>query len=121
MNNKTLIPVGVVVFAISLAILMRDSLSGETRLIAAGMAVGLIVGVPIGMLSMALAERARRAGRVAPPQSALSLSEQQTDRLARAIEPRQAAPESFGLAARPDRTFEAIGGADLPTEPGDDD
>jgi hypothetical protein len=120
MSKNFLIPLGVVAFAVTLAIMMRDSISGEARLVAAGIAVGLIIGVPVGMWSMALARRAGRADPLAPPSSgALSLSPEQTDMLLRAVEHQQASPHSFGLASRQERTFHAVGGADLLDGAGD--
>jgi len=121
MNKNFLIPLGIVVFAISLALMLRDSLSGEAALIAVGIAIGLVIGVPVGMFSMRLAGRAGRA--IQPPvsqQSAgLILSPEQTELLMKAIERQQASPAGFGLAAREPRSFTSVGGAgvaDLPDE-----
>ncbi len=114
MNKNFLIPLGVVAFAITLAMVVRDSLSGEAQLVAFGIAIGLIAGVPVGMASMALARRADRASQApAPPSTGLSLSPDQTALLLRAIERQQASPSSFGLTAREGRTFTAVGGADV--------
>jgi hypothetical protein len=86
MNKNFLIPLGIVVFAISLALMLRDSLSGEAALIAAGIAIGLVIGVPAGMLSMSLAGRIGRAAQ--PPMSqqsgGLTLSPEQTELLMKA-------------------------------------
>lgn len=120
MNKNFLIPLGVVAFAVTLAVVMRDSLSGEAQLVAFGIAIGLIVGVPVGMLSMALARRADRAGHAqASSSTALSLSPDQTELLLRAIERQQASPASFGLTSREGRTFTAVGGADVSGLSGD--
>jgi hypothetical protein len=113
MSKNLLIPLGVVAFAITLAVILRDSLSSEARLVAVGIAVGLIIGVPVGMWSTSLARRASRSDPT-PSAGALSLSPEQTDRLLRAIEHPQPSPQGFGLASRQERTFHAVGGADLP-------
>lgn len=117
MNRNFLIPLGIVVFAITLAIVLRDSLSSDSALIATGIAIGLIVGVPVGMFSMTL------AGRFSPPPASppagLSLSPEQTELLLKAIERQQASPSGFGLAAREPRTFNSVGGADVTDLSGD--
>jgi hypothetical protein len=123
MNKNLLIPLGIFVFAITLAIVLRDSLSGEAALIAVGIAIGLAIGVPAGMLSMTLAGRWNRS--VPPPvsqSSGLTLSPEQTELLLKAIERQQASPAGFGLAARETRSFTSVGGAnvaDLSGEPQD--
>ncbi len=114
MNKNFLIPLGVVAFAITLAVVLRDSLSGEAQLVAFGIAIGLSVGIPVGMASMALARRADRTSQTpTPPSTALSLSPDQTELLLRAIERQQASPGGFGLTSREGRTFTAVGGADV--------
>jgi hypothetical protein len=120
MTMRSLIPLGVVAFAITLATLLRDSLSAEGRLVAVGVALGLIVGVPVGMLAVTLAARTRVAGASQPPPAAgLALTPEQTDLLVKSLERGQASPPGFGLAAQRNRTFSAVGGADLPDTPGD--
>lgn len=121
MNKNFLIPLGVVAFAVTLAIVMRDSLSGEAQLVAVGIAIGLIVGVPAGMLSMALAGRASRSDQPASPSPSISLSPEQTEMLLKAIERQQASPAGFGLTSRQERTFSAVGGAEVPGLSGDAD
>lgn len=122
MNARYLIPLGVVAFAITLALVLADSLSAEGRVLALGLAVGLIIGVPVGMLSMALAARARSAGRSQPDsQAGPALSPEQTDLLLKSLERGQASPQAFGLAARQRRTFSAVGGADLADARGDEE
>jgi hypothetical protein len=118
MSNRFLISVGVTIFAISLAVLLRDSLTGEARLVAEGIAVGLILGVPVGMLSMGLARRAHRAEYGASAATPV-LSAEQTDLLVRALERQQASGMSFDSPSKGERTFEAVGGADLPGAIGD--
>lgn len=112
MNKNFLIPLGIVVFAISLALMLRDSLSGEAALIAVGIAIGLAIGVPAGMISMSLSGRGSRT--TPPPDqksSGLTLTPDQTELLLKAIERQQASPASFGLAARQPRAFTSVGGA----------
>lgn len=120
MNKNFLIPLGIVVFAITLALILRDSLSGEAALIAVGIAIGLIIGVPVGMLSMNLA---LRGNRLTPPpisqSDGLTLNPEQTELLLKAIERQQASPAGFGLAARQPRSFTSVGGAGVADVSGD--
>jgi hypothetical protein len=121
MNTRSLIPLGVVAFAITLAIILRDSLSAEGRLLALGIALGLLVGVPVGMLSIRVATWAYSAGHPPPrPQADLALSPEQTDPVVRSPERGQVSLQASGPAARQSRTFTAVGGADLPASREDD-
>jgi len=120
MNKNFLVPLGIVVFAISLALMLRDSLTGEAALIAAGIAIGLAIGVPAGMISMSLAARGSRS--IPPPISdpgSLTLTPDQTELLLKAIERQQASPAGFGLAARQPRSFTSVGGAPVADMPAD--
>lgn len=120
MNTRFLIPLGVIAFAVTLAIVLRDSVSGEARLLVTGIALGLIIGVPVGMISMLLAGRARRSEiPPASPLGGISLSPEQTELLFKAIERQQALPQDFGLTPRQSRTFSAVGGAALPDSTSD--
>ena len=120
MNKSFLIPLGIVVFALSLAIALRDSLSGDAALIAVGVAIGLAVGVPAGMLAMGAANR--RSQPAQPPvvqPGGVTLSPEQTELLLKAIERQQASPASFGVTSREARTFTSVGGASVADLPGD--
>src|SRR5689334_7499087 len=115
MNRNFFITLGVLAFAVTLAFILRDSLSGEAAQITVGVAIGLILGVPIGMASMGLAVRAGRFVQppAAPPPTGLTLTPEQTELLIKAIERQQASPAGFGLAARQTRNITSVGGADV--------
>lgn len=114
MNKNYLLPLGVLAFAVMLAAVLRDSLSGAAALIAVGIAIGLIVGVPVGMLSMGLAGRAGRLAQTqAPEPRGLVLTPEQTELLLKAIERQQTSPAGFGLTSRETRSFTSVGGADV--------
>jgi hypothetical protein len=123
MNRNFIIPLGVLAFAVTLAFVLRDSLSGEAAQLTAGIAIGLILGVPVGIASMTLAMRAGRFAQppISPPQPGLALTPEQTELLIKAIERQQASPAGFGLAARQTRSITSVGGADVAdvSDPGD--
>jgi hypothetical protein len=54
MSYRTVILVAVLVFAIALAIVVGNRLSGEGVAVALGVAVGVVVGVPVGVLASLL-------------------------------------------------------------------
>lgn len=118
MNKGWLLPLGVLTFAITLAIMLRDSLTGDARLIAIGVILGLIVGVPAGMLSMMVASKMHLrapASRISPDLGAPSPDQAET-----VFSRQEASADQFGLPSHRERRFSAVGGADLPNNPPSD-
>ena len=113
MNRRMIALVGVLAFAITLAIVIGNRLPGESVTIAFGIAVGIVLGIPAGMLAMTIGLRRAHSPETAKGTTTLVMTPQQADRLFRALERPQASPDGFTLPPRQERQFSTVGGADL--------
>lgn len=123
MDRRVMVLVGVSVFAVVLAAVIGSRLSGELLLVAFGLAVGIILGIPMGAMVVLIGRRAgQTAGRtsgIEEGSTAVVLTEQQADRLFRALDrPQQTSADAFTLPPHQGRQFSAVGGAGL-SEPAD--
>jgi hypothetical protein len=117
MNRRVIVLVGVSVFAVTLAIVIGSSLTGGTLLVALGIALGVVLGIPVGVMAVLVGiRREQSTGRglyVEEGSTAVVLTDEQADRLFRALDRPQASTDAFTLPARQGRQFSAVGGADL--------
>lgn len=114
MNRRIIALISISIFAIALAIVIGNRLTGETMVIALGIALGIVIGIPVGALTIMIG--ARMPGRSSGAEegaTTLVLTSQQADQLLRALERPQTSPDSFALPPRSDRSFSAVGGAEL--------
>ncbi len=117
MDRRLIILVGVSVFAVTLAIVIGSRLTGESLLVALGIALGVLLGIPVGAMAVLIGRRGEQAAGRAPGidegSALLALSDQQADRLFRALDRPQASADAFTLPPRQGRQFSAVGGAEL--------
>ena len=120
MNRHIVVLVGVSIFAITLAIVIGSRLTGEVLLMALGIALGVVLGIPVGAMAVMLGRRKERKvsreSAIDEGTTAIILTDQQADRLFRALDRPQASSDAFTLPARQERQFSAVGGADLTDE-----
>ena len=104
---------GVVVVAAILAILLSGLVTGDTALLTFGIAIGILLGAPVGGVVVWLAFReGQKAGSISNP-PVVTLTTEQSETLMRALERQQTSPGGFGLTTRKGREITAVGGADL--------
>lgn len=105
--------IGVIALALGFAALLSSQLTGPAQLIALGMALGLLIGVPTGAAGFWLGFRRgqQAATQMQPP--LITLTPEQAEMLASALARQQTSPAAFGLGARGGRPITAVGGADL--------
>lgn len=118
MNRRLIVLVGVSIFAVALALVIGSRLTGEALLVALGIALGVILGIPVGVMAVLIGRRgekaASRASGIDDGSTAVVLTDQQVERLFRALDrPQQASADAFTLPSRQERQFSAVGGADL--------
>jgi|GEM_PF-2598543 len=138
MNNRVIALVGIMVFAIGMAFVLGSRLVGQAAAIAFGSAVGVIVGVPLGIgTAYILLRRYLAAGRMANsetvnlkwddlPNGTMILTPEQSEALLLLLQQTQAviqAPETPTVPLSPndvltrpprrDRDISVVGGADL--------
>lgn len=109
---RLLVLIGVIAFAVALAAWLSSLLVGDASLVALGMALGIILGVPIGLGSYWLGFR-RGQSAAAEQRPLVTLTPEQSDILLRALERQQTSPAAFGLATRQPRQITPVGGVDL--------
>jgi hypothetical protein len=118
MNWRVIALVGVSIFAVTLAVVIGSRLTGEVLLIALGLAVGIVLGIPVGAMMVLIGRRSQqaagRASGIDEGSTAVVLTDEQADRLFMALDrPQQASADAFALPPRQGRQFSAVGGADL--------
>lgn len=118
MNRHLIILVGVSLFAITLAVVIGGRIEGEVLLIALGIAIGIVLGIPVGAMAVMLGRRGEQSSDhmsgIEEGSTAVILTDQQADRLFRALDrPQQASADAFTLPSRQERQFSAVGGAEL--------
>jgi hypothetical protein len=117
MDRRLIVLIGVSIFAIVLAAVIGSRLTGEALLVAFGIALGIVLGIPVGAMAVMIGRRRdRTAGQssdIEEGSTTVLLTDQQADRLFRALDRPQASTDAFTLPARQERQFSAVGGADL--------
>lgn len=115
MNRRVIVLVGVSIFAVTLAVVIGSRLTGQALLVALGIALGVMLGIPVGAMAVLIGRRRELSAGIEEGSTAVILTDQQADRLFRALDrPQQASADAFTLpAARQERRFSAVGGADL--------
>ncbi len=117
MNKHLIVLVGVSIFAIALAIVIGSRLTDEALLVTFGIALGIVLGIPVGAMAVLIGLRKEqtvgRASGIDEGSTAVVLTDQQADRLFRALDRPQASADAFTLPPRQERQFSAVGGADL--------
>jgi hypothetical protein len=105
--------IGVVIIAAILAFVLSGLLVGDAALLTLGVAIGFLLGVPLGGVAVWMAYRdGHKAGRGAQSPT-VALTPDQSEALLRALERQQTSTGAFGLTTRKGRDISAVGGADL--------
>ena len=105
--------IGVVAAAAILAFVLSGLLSGDGELLTLGIAVGVLLGAPLGGITVWLAYREGQKAGTANQSPTVTLTPEQSEALMRALERQQTSPGGFGLTTRKGRDISAVGGADL--------
>ncbi len=108
-----LVLVGILAFAIVLAVLLSNLLIGEAGLIVLGMALGTLIGVPLGAIAYRMGFRHGQSSAQDSGRPTLRLTPDESELLMRALERQQTSPGAFGLTTRQTRPITSVGGADL--------
>jgi hypothetical protein len=113
LSNRIIALTGVMAFAGVLAWLISGQLTSEAFLLTFGMAVGVLVGVPLGMGAMAYLNRQKQGH---SNSVSAGMTQEQADILIHALNRQQASPDSFPLSAKRERRFTSVGGVELPEQ-----
>ncbi len=120
MNRRWLVLVGVIAFAVTLAVVVGNRLATTGALVVAfGIAVGVVVGVTAALLI--IRPGARHPGQAEGcDTTTVVLPSEQADLLIRMLNSRrQADPDAFPMVAERERQFSSVGGASLDAAPED--
>lgn len=118
LNQRVMLLLAVLAFAVALAIVIGNRLASDTAMaVALGVALGVIVGVPVGVGAAMYVMRGHSKSLGAVPtdehHTTIVMPTEQADKLIQMVNSRrQASPDSFPLTAR-EREFTAVAGATL--------